>query len=64
MIDKINDASVLNAVKILLSKQVKEDWWDELPKSVQQSVERGFEQAKRGETKSHEEVMKKHTKWL
>jgi predicted transcriptional regulator len=41
-----------------------EDFWDELPLSVQESVKRRMEQANRGETGLHSEVMKKYEKWL
>jgi len=65
LIDRVEDATILNAVRVILSKEVKEeDFWDELPLSVQESVKRGMEQAKRGETRPHSEVIKKHEKWL
>ena len=65
LIDKINDLSVLNAVKVLLNKQVFEpDLWDDLPESVKESIEKGIEQAEKGDTKPHDEVMKKYSKWL
>ena len=65
LIDKVNDTSILSAIKTILSKQTEEiDFWDELPSNVRESVKRGIEQADRGETKTHQEVMQKHTKWL
>ena len=65
LIDKVNDTRILSAIKTILSKQTEEvDFWDELPLNVQESVKRGIEQADRGETKSHQEIMQKHTKWL
>lgn len=65
LIDKINDINVLNAIKVLLSRQVSEtDFWDEIPEAVKESIERGIEQERKGETKPHEEVMKKYKKWL
>ncbi len=65
LIDKVNDATILNAVRAILSKQLgDDDFWDELPLHVQESVKRGMEQAKRGETTPHSEVMKKYNKWL
>lgn len=58
LIDRVNDPAILSAVKAILSQQVEEpDFWDELPESVQQSVQRGIAQAARGETKAHEEVI-------
>lgn len=65
LIDKVNDTTILNTIKAILCKQVNEgDFWDELPLHVQESVKRGMEQAKRGETKAHTEVMEKYEKWL
>ncbi len=65
LIDSVNDMSVLSALKTLLSKQASEsDFWDELPLSVQESVKRGMTQVENGETRTHEEVMQKHEKWL
>ena len=65
LIDKVNDISILNALKTILSKQTLEaDFWDELPLSVQESAKRGMMQVENGETRTHEEVMQKHKKWL
>ncbi|MFW5890222.1 MAG: hypothetical protein ACOCTO_02385 [Marinilabiliaceae bacterium] len=65
LIDKVEDATILNAIRAILSKEVREeDFWDELPLSVQESVKRGMEQANRGETRPHSDVMKKYEKWL
>ncbi len=65
LIDKVNDTSILSAIKTILIKQTEDiDFWNELPLNVQDSVKRGIEQADRGETKSHREVMQKHKKWL
>ena len=65
LIDKVEDTTILNAIRVILSMEVKEgDFWDELPLSVQESVKRGMEQAQRGETRPHSEVMKKYEKWL
>lgn len=61
LIDRVNDPAILSAVKAILSQQVEEpDFWDELPERVQKSVQRGIEQAARGETKTHDEVMNKY----
>ena len=65
LIDKVNDTTILNAIKVILSTQVKEnDSWEELPLNVRESVKRGMEQARSGKTKSHTEVMKNYEKWL
>lgn len=65
LIDRVNDMTILNAIKAILSAQLKEnDFWEELPLNVQKSVERGMEQAQSGKTKAHSEVMKNYKKWL
>ncbi len=56
--------NLLEKVRQILKQEKEADWWDELPLSVQESVKRGMEQAKKGETRSHSEVMKKYEKWL
>ncbi len=64
LIDKVNDMSILNAIKIILNKQTLEvDFWEELPLSIQESINTGIMQAENGEMKSHEEVMQKYKKW-
>ena len=65
LIDRVNDLTILNAIKDILSTQVKEnDFWDELPLNVQESVKRGMEQARSGKTKAHSEIIKNYKKWL
>jgi predicted transcriptional regulator len=65
LIDRVNDMTILNAVKEILSVQVKEnDFWEELPLNVRESVKRGMEQARSGKTKAHSEVMKNYEKLL
>nr|NQU91290.1 hypothetical protein [Bacteroidota bacterium] len=65
LIDRTNDLQVLEAIKVLLYSKVDEqDFWDTLPESQKKSIERGLEQSSKGETKPHEEVMKKYEKWL
>ena len=65
LIDRVNDISVLSAIKTILSKQASEsDFWEELPLNVQESVKKGIRQVENGETRTHEEVMQKYEKWL
>jgi len=59
LIDKINDVSILNAVKVLLSKgEAETDWWDEISAEERHAIEQGLAEADRGEVIPHEEVMK------
>jgi predicted transcriptional regulator len=45
-------------------QQEETDWRDGLPNEVIQSVERGLQQSKEGQTVTHEQVMGKYQKWL
>jgi predicted transcriptional regulator len=65
LIDRVDDVAILNTIKSILNKQVSiVDYWDELPVNVQKSALRGMEQVKKGQTKAHDQVMKKYDKWL
>ena len=55
----INDKSIIRQVKALLEVQ-KDDWYDELPEYVKQSVEISEKQLANGEGIPHKEVMKKY----
>ena len=59
----INDKSLIRQVKALLQVQ-KDDWYDELPDHVKQSVEKSEKQIANGEGIPHKEAMKKYKKWL
>lgn len=65
LIEKTEDVKVLEAIKTLLQTITKEkDFWDELPEFQKESIGRGLKQAAAGETRPHEDVMKKYEKWL
>ncbi|MGP8214394.1 MAG: hypothetical protein ACLQQ4_02395 [Bacteroidia bacterium] len=57
------DKELINYIKAIFSTQ-PEEWWDELPAPIKESVTRGLKQAEKGETIPHEQVMKKYKKWL
>jgi len=59
----INDKSIIQQVRALLEVQ-KDDWYDELPDYVKESVARAEKQLAKGEGIPHKEVMKKYKKWL
>lgn len=59
MVDKImtsEDELLLEEVKQLLGL-AEGDFWNDLPKSTKQSIQRGLEQSQKGETIPHEKVM-------
>ena len=49
---------LLDRVSQLLKLEEETDWREGLPASVQQSIEKGNREADKGETLSHEEVMR------
>jgi hypothetical protein len=55
--------TILNKVAKILHQE-EADWREGLPDKVVESVEKGLQQAKSGDTMPHEEVMKKYQKWL
>ena len=58
LIDKVNDVSLLNKIKMVLTKQVNDsDFWDELPEEVKKSIEISLKQADGDETVSHQKVI-------
>jgi len=65
LIENTDDLNLLEEVKLMLSGQnLTQDFWEDLPESQRKSIERGIEQASKGETVAHEDVMKKYGKWL
>jgi predicted transcriptional regulator len=59
LIDNINDVTILNAVKVLLSKKEEgSDWWNEISEAERKLIEQGLAEADRGEFIPHEQVMK------
>lgn len=60
---KVKDPDLILAFKSMLkyrNKNQSSDWWNELSIVEKQEVEKGINEAERGELKSHEEVMKKY----
>jgi hypothetical protein len=60
LIDNINDESILNAVRTILTKQIKEktDWADDLNISLRKDLEDSILEANEGTVISHEAAMK------
>ena len=59
MVEKImasNDEALLEEVKQLLGL-ADGDFWNDLPELTKQSIQRGLEQSKKGETLPHEKMM-------
>ena len=49
--------SVLIKINQLLGDEKSDDWWDELPKEVQESVLEGIKEVNEGKLYTHEQVM-------
>ena len=63
-IDKADDKSLRRVQAILEVDQEEEDWWDELPREVQASLERALKQSEEGKGIPHEQMMEKYGKWF
>lgn len=59
LIDKINEESILNAVRIILSKQneASRDWADDLSENLHSELEESISEADEGKVISHKEAM-------
>lgn len=57
LILKTDKPALLEMVSKILKQEKAEDWWDELPDSVKESIDIGIEQSEKGETVPHAMVM-------
>ena len=58
----LNDESILKKIEGI--QNAEPDWWDLISNKEKSEIEQGLEEAEIGKTKTHEEVMLKHKKWL
>ncbi len=56
----VADERILKIVHNILKTDAEEDFWDELPDSVQKNIQTAIKQSEEGKGKSHEEVMAKY----
>jgi predicted transcriptional regulator len=47
----------------MLEVDAQTDWWDDLPESAKDSINRGLDDIEKGKVTNHTEVMKKYDKW-
>ncbi|WP_289664725.1 hypothetical protein [Flavobacterium panacagri] len=59
---KVEDERVLEKLELVL-KANQNDWFDDLSESEKAEIQIGLDQAERGEVVSHEDVMKRFSKW-
>lgn len=50
--------ALLLQIEKLFEKEHDQDWWDKLPNEVQQAIMEGIEDVAKGNTYSHEEVVR------
>jgi uncharacterized coiled-coil DUF342 family protein len=62
-IDEADD-HVVKMIYSMLEADRKEDWWDDLPKNVQVSIDKAIKELDAGKGIPHEVVMKKYQKWF
>lgn len=62
LIDQIDDNEVLQAIRILLSREMNQrsDFWDELTVEQKESIDKGIADLNAGRKKSFAEVLKKY----
>ena len=63
LLDEADDR-VVKMVYKMLEADSAEDWWDDLPKEVQDSIDKSIAELDAGKGIPHEEVMKKYKKWF
>ncbi|KQB38390.1 hypothetical protein [Flavobacterium aquidurense] len=59
---KVEDERILEKLELVL-KANQNDWFDELSQSEKNEIQIGLDQAEKGEFTSHEDVMKRFSKW-
>ena len=59
---KVEDERVLEKLELVL-KANQNDWFDGLSESEKSEIQVGLDQAEKGEVVSHEDVMKRFSKW-
>jgi predicted transcriptional regulator len=62
LIDHLQDNDILNAVKILLGKNINTDtdFWDELSESDKAEIKEGIEDIEAGRTYTYQEIFTKY----
>ena len=57
LVEKVNDVQLLQAIKILLSKETVSNWWEELGEEEKHAIEKGLQESEAGELITHNVVM-------
>ncbi len=59
---KTEKSSLLIQIEKLFEKENDQDWWDQLPDEVQQSILEGVESIKQREMYSHDQILREEKK--
>lgn len=54
---KTQNPTLLNRINNIFEKEVESDWWNQLPKEVQDSICEGIQDVDNGKIFSHEQVI-------
>ena len=54
---KSNKSDLLRKVDQLFNMENNDDWWEELPQEIQDSISRGLQDAEEGRVFTHEQVV-------
>lgn len=57
LLQETENPSIVLAIKKIFQKE-KTDWWDELPESVKEGIDKGLDDIKNGRVVSYDEVKK------
>jgi hypothetical protein len=63
MLDEADDRMV-KMVYAMLEADKEDDWWDDLPKEVQDSIDKALAELDAGKGIPHDVVLKKYKKWF
>ena len=53
----IEKPAILIEINKILQKESKTDWWDQLPKEVQESILEGMDDVQKGNVFTHEHIL-------
>jgi hypothetical protein len=49
--------TLLSRINNIFKKEVEKDWWDQLPKEVQESILEGIQDIEKGDVFTHDQVI-------
>ena len=60
----IEDLNFLEKISEMISREQKNDWWNELSDAETEAIEKGIEQADSGKLNPHSKAREIYGKWL